>query len=271
MNFWYTNLVFWERWSGKTYYFVREARRLQKEWEIIISNVWMDFPHIRFRNSWELVEILREIAEYAYYEATPMIAPRNYLKAYKIKRKKGTPLRFFILFDEIGIHLNHRNWSRSFKEDFLRDMLMEPRKYWMTIVWICQEWETVDKEFRIMCNDWFSVKKAWFWLLDRTQIKHYYVRGGEMLRDNVYDKGKIPTKWNYFQRKKDLSEFSGWLYYTREIQGAGAKMDKNTPSLFHSGTIFSLKNPVSEISTEESPEGVEPTGEEYGGTGAPPA
>ena len=242
-HLWYTNVVFWPKWSGKTYYFVREAYEAHKRGEIVISNCWLNFPHVRFKKTKDLVPIMREIAEYNYFEVTPMIAPRNYLKAHGMKRKVGDPKRFFILWDEIGIHLNHRNWAKNFKEDFLHDMIMEPRKYWLTIVGICQNYKTVDVEFLKLANNWFWVRKWWFWIFESVFITEYYVTDWELRLDNLEVISR-KRKWHHFQKKKDLSEFFWWLYYTREIQGLGAKEGIETPNIFREGDIYKVPSPI---------------------------
>lgn len=250
MYLWYTNIVYGERWTGKTYYFVREARALQKQGFIIISNLWLSFPHIRFRNTKQLAEIMREIAEYNELEVLPMMAPSNFLKEFWIKKKKWTPLEFFILHDEIGIHMNHRNWQKNFAHDpILLDMIMEPRKVGITYVWICQEWRTVDLELRILTKDWFSVqrKRGWIWFLkylDRTKITQYKVYDWVMSNTTTFKVWSLRMKWNYFEHKKDFTENKGWLYYDREVSGAGANLSRVDPNAFVPWAILSLIQPV---------------------------
>lgn len=260
---WYTNVVFGERWSWKTYYFVRLAYEAYKRWQIVISNIWLSFPHIRFTNTKSLVPILEEIAEYNFYETTPMIAPKNYLKAYWLKKKHWKPKEFFILFDEIGIHLNHRNWSRNFKDDFLHDLIMEPRKYWLTLIWICQEVDTVDIEFLKMCNHWFGVRK-WgrsFW--ESVFIRWYYVRWWKLdLEHIVENEFYTHRNWHYFEKKYDLSNLSWWLYYTREIQWKGTKFARKTPNLFKKWDIYTPPAWSYEIVTDKNIERNFPTWEE---------
>jgi len=265
---WYTNVVIWERGSGKTYYFVRMAREAYEKWYTIVSNVWLAFPHIRYRTTKELVPILEEIAEYNYFEVTPMEAPPNYLKAYNIVKKEWTAKKFFILIDELGIHFNHRNWSKNFSSDFLKDMIFEPRKYWMTIVGIAQEEDTVDVEFLRMCNHWFTVKKYrsfWFDFTETVEINWYYVRGwtlrnADMVRPFYREKFR-----HYYEKKYDLSKYSWWLYYTREMQWVGVKFQVYTPNLFQKWDIyspFSLTNTVPETPSADSakPAGSKSTG-----------
>lgn len=250
---WYSNVVFWPKGSWKTYYFVRLAYEAYKRGQIIISNVWLDFPHVRFTNTKSLVPILEEIAEYNFYETTPMIAPKHYLKSYWLKKKYWKPKEFFILFDEIGIHLNHRNWSRNFKDDFLHDMIMEPRKYWLTLIWICQEVDTVDIEFLKMCNHWFGVRK-WgrsFW--ESVFIRWYYVRWGKLDLEHL-EEFYNHRNWHYFSKKYDLSNFSWWLYYTREIQWKWAKFARSIPSIFKKWDIYTPPKDSYEIIINEKEE-----------------
>jgi hypothetical protein len=245
-HFWYTNVVFWPRGSGKTYYFVREAYKAHIRGEIVISNVWLNFPHIRFRKTKDLIPIMKEIAEYNFYEVTPIIAPTSYLKAHGMKRKKWEAKRFFILWDEIWIHLNHRNWAKNFKEEFLHDMIMEPRKYWLTIVGICQNYKTVDVEFLKLANNWFGVRKWGIWWFESVFITEFYVTDWELRLDNLEVISK-KRNWHYFQKKKDLSDFFWWLYYTREIQGVGSEGIEGIPNLFKKWDIFDLSIPLSPL------------------------
>lgn len=278
---WYTNLVYGERWTGKTYYFVRIAKELQKQGYIIISNLWLSFKHIRFRTTKQLAEIMREIAEYNDQEVVPMVAPKNFLKELWIEKKRGIPLNFFILHDEIWIHMNHRKWQKNFATDeILLDMIMEPRKYWVTYVGICQEWRTVDLELRVLTKDWFSVQRkyGWRWFLkyfDRTLITQYKVYDGVMSANTTFKVGKLPMKWNYFEHKKDFTEHKWWLYFDREVSGAGASSWLSDPNSYQKWAILSLIQTVPEKSERsEVPEapakGVEPVGEEYTGSGASP-
>jgi len=86
-------------------------------------------------------------------------APIKMLKEYGMKRKKLDIHHFFLLFDEIGNHLNSRSWNTNFKDPLMRDLLTEPRKYKMTIIGVCQSYDDVDIAFRRSCEDWFLFSK----------------------------------------------------------------------------------------------------------------
>jgi len=267
---WYVNVVYGEKGTWKTYYFVKCAYEAYLDWYTIISNVWLDFPHVRFTNTKSLIPIMQEIALYTHYEKWPMDAPRNFLKAYKMKKKDGIPKKYYILFDEIGIHLNHRNWSKNFKDELLIDMIMEPRKYNMTMVGICQDVSTVDIEFLKMATRFFSVRKWWRWIFESVFINWYKVKGGIMdeysFQNNFYSK----RYFHWLQKKYDLSEFRWWLYYTGEVSGAWTKFYANIPNSYFEGCIYSgpdspllLKDtaPVMSIANmgESDSSGVSPT------------
>lgn len=234
----YINVVYGEKWSWKTYYFVKCAFEAYLKGYTIISNVWVDFPHVRFTNTKSLVPILREIALYSHFEKWPIEAPKNFLKAYWMERKTWEVEKFYILFDEIGIHLNHRNWSKNFRDELLVDMIMEPRKYNLTMVGICQDISTVDIEFLKMATRWFSVRK-WgrsFW--ESVFIHGYPVRW--WVQDEISYASEFYSKryFHYFQKKYDLSEFRWWLYYTGEVSGAGTRFYANIPNRYTEGCIY---------------------------------
>lgn len=236
---WYVNVVYGEKWTWKTYYFVKCAYEAYLNWYTIISNVWLDFPHVRFTNTKSLIPIMREIALYSHFEKWPMDAPRNFLKAYGMKKKEGIPQKFYILFDEIWIHLNHRNWSKNFRDELLIDMIMEPRKYNMTMVGICQDTTTVDIEFLKMATRWFSVRKWWKSIFESVFIKWYKVRWW-IMDDYSYENNFYSKRYfHWLQKKYDLSEFRWWLYYTGEVSGAWTKFYANIPNSYVEWCIYS--------------------------------
>jgi len=161
LNLWYSNIYFGRKWSWKTQQAVIDAYEAHKNGSIVISNIWLSFPHVRFHDSPTLVPILREMADYCNDHVMAVEAPTLMLKEYWMKRKYWTLKKFFLLFDEIGNHLNNRNWQKNFKDPILRDMLTEPRKYKLTIVWICQSYDDVDVAFLRACEDWFLFSKTW--------------------------------------------------------------------------------------------------------------
>ena len=246
----YSNLYFWRKGGGKTQQAVIDAYEAWKNGKIIISNVWLSFPHIRFMKWWDLPPILREISEYCNLEKMPIQAPLQLLKEYWLKRKEGKVQEFFLLFDEIWNHLNTRNWARNFKDDFLRDMLTEPRKYWLTIIGVTQSWKRVDSEFREACEDWFLFSKTGKWIFERRRCTHLWVHNGEF----DFDKPvilKTTQKFTYFD---DVLKQYQKMYYTGEISGDGAF--SWVPHRFELWRIFSAHiKTVSEISSVAKPVG----------------
>jgi Zonular occludens toxin (Zot) len=229
---WYCNFYFWRKGGGKTQQAVIDAYEAYRQGKIVISNIWLSFPHIRFMKWGDLPPILKEIADYCNYEKLPIEAPMVMLKAYWLERKKWTVQEFFLLFDEIGQHLNTRNWNKNFKSEFMRDMLTEPRKYWLTIVGITQAWKRVDVEFREACEDWFLFGKQWKWIFQRTSCTHLWVHDWEF----DYDKPIIlwvKRKFTYFD--KLIHEYRK-MYYTGEISWDGAY--HAVPHRFVSGGIY---------------------------------
>jgi hypothetical protein len=245
----YANLYFGRKWGWKTQQAVIDAYEAYKNWKIIISNIWLSFPHIRFLKGKELPPILREIAWYCNTEKLPIEAPIQMLKEYWLERKKGKVQEFFLLFDEIGNHLNTRNWNKNFKEEMMRDMLTEPRKYNLTIVWITQSWKRVDVEFREACEDWFLFSKRWRWIFERRQNTHFWVHDGVFNFEKPIILGQ-KGKFTYFDKVLKLYQK---MYYTGEISWDGAS--ELVPHRFVSGSIFSLIKPVPESSSEAKPEG----------------
>lgn len=251
----YTNLYFWPRWSGKTQQAVIDAYEAHQRGEIIISNIWLNFPHMRFTNIRELVPILREIAAYNHHVVTPAEAPIQMLHQYGMERKRVVKLnKFFILIDEIGKHLNSRNWQKNFKDEMLVDMLTEPRKYNMTIIGIAQAWSRVDVQFRQMTEDWFLFRKTGGWIFERMYCSQLWIHNWEFSMDNPIVIRRT-TRWVFFMK---IMEFFRTLYYTKEIIWAG-QFWGNVPSLFRPWSIFPLTSEAIEEGEkpDEAPQGVE--------------
>lgn len=248
-NLWYCNFYIGRKWWGKTQQAVIDAYEQWKSWKIIISNIWLSFPHIRFMKWKDLPPILKEISDYCNLEKMPIQAPLQLLKEYWLQRKEWVVQEFFLLFDEIWNHLNTRNWQKNFKDDFLRDMLTEPRKYGLCIVWITQSWKRVDSEFREACEDWYLFSKLGKWIFERRRCTHLWVHNGEF----DFDKPIIlwtNEKWTYFD---DVLKQYQKMYYTGEISGDWAYA--HVPHRFNSGSIFSPIKTVSDTSSEAKPEG----------------
>ena len=254
---WYCNLYFGRKWGWKTQQVVIDAYERHIQWEIIISNIWLNFPHIRFKKWSDLPAILREIADYCNHEKLPIEAPLKMLKEYWLERKAWKVQKFFLLFDEIWNHLNTRNWNKNFKDELMRDMLTEPRKYWLTIVWVTQSWKRVDVEFREACEDWFLFSKTWKWIFERFKCTHLWVHDWEFNFEKpiiLWQKQKF-TYWDKF-----LHHYRK-MYYTGEINGDWSY--EKVPFLMRTWLIYappapSLKTlpPVSDIEDDSpKPEG----------------
>ena len=230
----YCNIYFWRKGSWKTTQGVIDAYEAHRRGEVIISNTWLNIPHIRFTNTKSLVPILKEVAKYCNMNKMPIEAPSEMLKDYGLWRKKGKVKKFFLLFDEIGKHLNRRNWQSNFKEEFLRDMLTEPRKYNLTIIGITQSWKRVDNEFLEACEDWFLFGKRGWKYFEKVQCTHLWVHNGEFNFDKPIILGK-KSRWIYWD--KHLT-FYRTLFYSGEIVWDGL-FDGFIPHLFKDGDIYS--------------------------------
>ena len=213
------SLIFWQFWAWKTYYIVREAKKAFERGDIVISNTWLSFPHIRFYVPSDLPPILGEINAYHHQSTTPIIAPPSFLKAHNIEKKEGEVRNFFILIDEAWIFFNSREFASNFKDPALREMFTQPRKYGMQICVICQDLEMVDKTIRDLSQEVIEFTRYFFGLGRRAYSydKKYIKQEWGWTPDIPVIDSK--TYWHIFQRRLDESKFFGWLYYTREILG----------------------------------------------------
>jgi hypothetical protein len=136
----------------------------------------------------------------------------------------------------------------------MQEMLTEPRKCGMTIVWITQEWDTIDKRFRGACEDWFLFSKTWKWMFERMRCTHLWVMNWEF----NFDKPMIietHQKWVYWDKRLN---FFRTLYWTGELNWVWSRED--VPHSFKKGSIYSKKprdilpliKPVSENEWSES-------------------
>lgn len=250
----YTNIYFWRRWGWKTQQAVIDACEAHKRGATVITNIWLNFPHIRFKKTKDLVPILYEIADYCHNVVMPIMAPKEMLKDYEMKRDSWSIREFFILWDEIGKNLNNRNWQKNFADDeILLDMLTEPRKYWLTIIGVANNWKMIDSAFRTSTDDWFLFSKTGKWWFERMNCTHLWVHDWEF----NYDKPIIlDTKKTWVHWDKMLLYFRT-LYWTGEIVWGG--MNKRTlPYEFKPWDIFSAPvfSPTENVSVIEE---VKPT------------
>lgn len=183
--------------------------------------MWLAIPHVRWYVSKDLVPILHEIDRYHISHITPYDAPDSFLVSHDIKRSDETPRSFYILADEWAIFFDARNFSKNFSDESMTAMLVTPRHLNMQITVVCQDLDLLDKRFKDLCNEIIEFRSTWFWFartaesVDKKQAldKNYH---GELA---VLEK---KTKFMYFQHKKDMSEYFGWLYYTKELLGPRA-------------------------------------------------
>lgn len=214
------SIVFWQFWSWKTYEVVQLAyKRFIKEDAIIISNMWLSFPHIRIFQNSDLLPILDEIAVYHKNVITPFNAPESFLLAHNIQKSDNPNRPIFILIDEWVIFFESRNFAQNFKEEKLRNMFATPRHFDMQIAVIVQNFERVDKLIRDLAQEVIEIKP--FFRFFRRKLSYDINRmigetGG--LREEI---PVIESKWNmpYFSYKKDTNKFFGGLYYTKEALG----------------------------------------------------
>jgi hypothetical protein len=117
----------------------------------------------------------------------------------------------------------------------MRDMLTEPRKYKMTIVWICQAYQDVDIAFLRACEDWFLFSKRWWKYFQKMIWHHFWVINWDLkLEEEMY----LIEKWNknlYFW--KMLAEFRK-MYWTWEIVWAGRRFF--APHMFKKWDIYDV-------------------------------
>jgi len=264
LNLGYSNIFFWRKWAWKTQCAVIQAYEAYKRGEIVISNIWLDFPHIRFHGWKDLPPILREIAKYCGDHVMSVEAPKNMLKEYGMVRKNMKLHNFFLLFDEIGNHLNNRSWNTNFKEPIMRDMLTEPRKYKLTIIWVCQAYADVDIAFLRACEDWFLFSKKGSWIFFRFHYTHFWVMNGTPDFDKEMYILKQDYKLAFFWK---MLNFYRELYWTGEIVGVWSKW--NAPHYFKEWQVY-LPSPDSSSLKTKVPDMSEANKGERESAGEPP-
>lgn len=222
------SIVFWEFWSWKTYEIVKLAyKRYKEEWAIIISNMWLAFPHIRIYNNNDLLPLLDEIWVYHKEVITPYNAPPSYLLAHNLQASKTPNRPIFILIDEWVIFFEARNFAKNFSQEKLRNMFATPRHFDMQICVIVQNIERVDKLIRDLAQEIVEIRPVlWFF---RQKLSYDTNR---LMWENGWLREDIPVlekKWSipYFSYKKDTSKHFWWLYYTKEALGELAIKNSN--------------------------------------------
>jgi len=211
------SLIFGTYWTWKTYYAVRNAYEAYKNGAIVITNMWLAFPHIRFYLPEDLPNVLHEIYDYHEKYIVPYEAPDSFLMAHELKRSDVEPRSFYILIDEASVFFNSREFSKNFKDASLRVMMTEPRHFNMQITAISQDLALIDKMFRDLCQEIIEFTPFWiFW-------RRAYSYDKKFLKDDGWD-SQIPiiekkTYFHWLNRKRDESQFFWGLYFTKEVLG----------------------------------------------------
>lgn len=211
-------LVFWFFWAGKTFYTVMQAYEAYKRWDIVISNMWLAFPHIRWYTANELPPIINEIQYYHDNIATPFYAPNSYKISHWIVSTKEKPRRFFILIDEGSIFFNSRNFKKNFDNPDIIEFFVQPRKFDCSIAIICQDIKMIDVNFSRLAQEVVEFRK-WIWWFFRLWESYdtKFINFDEWWWDK-----ETPIKrrkfflHSYYTNKSRLLFFWG-LYYTKEI------------------------------------------------------
>jgi len=111
-------------------------------------------------------------------------------------------------------------------------MLTEPRKYWLTIIGVANNWKMIDSAFRTSTDDWFLFSKTWKWWFERMKCTHLWVHDGEFNYDNPI---VLDTKQTWIRWDKAILLFRT-LYWTWEIVWWWGKDD--LPHRFIPGMIY---------------------------------
>lgn len=211
-------LVFWFFWAGKTFYTVEQAYNAYKDWDIVISNMWLAFPHIRWYTADELPPIIQEIQNYHDNVATPIYAPNSYKWANWVVPQKGKTRRFFILIDEAAIFFNARNFKQNFNSPEMIEFFVQPRKFDCSIAVICQSLKMIDVNFVRLAQEVVEFRK-WIWWLFR--LWEWYDTKYLNIEDWGWDPNTPVTRRKFFLHPfftlKAKIQFIWGLYYTKEI------------------------------------------------------
>jgi len=214
------SLIFGPYGSGKTYYAVRNAYKSYLEGAVVISNMWLAFPHIRFYTNDQLVPILKEIDHYHKDKITPFYAPDSFLLAHGIERTDEEPRPFHILIDEGLVFFESREFATNFKDKSLKNMLATPRHYNMQITVITQKITRIDKAIRDMSQEFIEFTPFIFGIFRRATSydTERFFSDGEAISENT-PIVETKTYFDYLHKKRDQSKHFGGLYFTMEVLG----------------------------------------------------
>lgn len=211
-------LVFGFFGAGKTFYTVEEAYNAYKKGYIVISNMWLAFPHVRWYVAEELPPIIEEIQYYHDHVATPRYAPKSYLGANGISPIKGKSRKFFFLIDEAAIFFNARNFKQNFNTPEMIEFFVQPRKFDCTIAVICQSLKMIDVNFVRLAQEVVEFRKWIGWLF---RLWEGFDTKFLNLEDGWWDPNTPVTRRKFFLHNfftfRAKVKFIWWLYYTKEI------------------------------------------------------
>lgn len=227
------SIIFWTYWTWKTYYAVRNAYQAYLEGAIVISNMFLAFPHIRFFENEDLVPILKELDIYHKEVITPYDAPDSFLIAHQISKSIDEPRNFYILIDEWLVFFDSREFATNLKDKQIKNLFATPRHYNLQITVIVQRIWRLDKALRDLAQEMIEFTPFLFgWFRRATSYDTERMIDWDTLLQDI---PILETKTFYhaFHRWKDNSKFFGWLYFTKEVLGPNA--------IRHTSQIRSLK------------------------------
>ena len=213
-------LVFGFFGAWKTFYTVEEAYKAYQKGYIVVSNMWLAFPHVRWYVASDLPPIITEIQNYHDDYATPRYAPKSYLGANGITPKTGKTRKFFFLIDEAAIFFNARNFKQNFSTPEMIEFFVQPRKFDCTIAVIAQSLKMIDVNFVRLAQEVVEFRKwlgGLFRLGEGFDTKFLNLEDGWWNPDTPVTRRKFFFHWYYIWKAK--AKFIGWLYYTKEILG----------------------------------------------------
>lgn len=213
-------LVFGEFWAWKTFYTVLQAFAAYLRGDVVISNMWLAFPHVRWYVSDDLPAIIHAVQDYHDDVSTPSYAPNSYLFSHDIEKINQKPRQFFFLVDEGGLFFNARNFKKNFDNPKMLEFFVQPRKYDCTIAIIAQNLNMLDVNFRRLAQDVIEFRK---WILGLFRLGESYdpkyLRTEEWGWDPETPVIRRKFYLHPFYTQKSKVQFFGWLYYTKEILG----------------------------------------------------
>lgn len=216
-------LVFGFFWAGKTFYTVEQAYEAYKRGDVVVSNMWLAFPHVRWYTADQLPPIIKEIQDYHDNIATPRYAPKSYLWANWVIPQKGKTRRFFFLIDEAAIFFNARNFKQNFNTPEMIEFFVQPRKFDCSIAVICQSLKMIDVNFVRLAQEVVEFRK---WIGGLFRLWEGYDTKYLNIEDGWWDPNTPVTRRKFYLHHffilKAKIQFIGGLYYTKEILWARA-------------------------------------------------